>query len=349
MALDVKVKIDLAKPIGRVGSWFPLLYVLENATSTAAENPDEGTSETTSYTYEEFTDFASLTTTHNDTDSDIYKAANVLFSQENVPNKVGVMKTATADTTALATCIDEGWRQIVLVGAWDTTAIKTISTYIDGLKNTHQKMLFATVDKTDASSLLSGTSALASERTVLVVGKENEACAVVGATAGLEVGSFTYKNIIVNDTVNAEAVTETELTNLGGKAIVILEKAGDKVTSDGKATSGEFIDIVDSKDYILQGIEYGVQKVFNNNKKVPYTNAGIALLEAATLGVLVDAYNNGMIATNDDGTPAYSVSFAMRSETTESDRATRSYPYGKFSFSLAGAIHTAEIKGTITV
>lgn len=339
MALDVSVKIELSKPIGKVGSWFPLLYVVDT--------------EATSATYQEYADFTALVTGTGAKETDeLYKAANVLFAQENAPHKVAVLTVASADTTALGAYINEGWRQLIPVGTITAENIKTLSAYIE----TTNKMLFATVTETDANSLVTGQNALKNERTVLVVGATddegkltgNEACAVVGATAGLEAGSFTYKNTIVKASANDE-VTEADLTTIDGKVIVILEKAGDIVTSDGKTVSGEFIDIIDSKDYIVQGIEYAVQKVFNNNKKVPYTNTGISMLEAAVLGVLVSAYNNGMIATNDDGTPAYSVSFAMRSETSESDRATRAYPYGTFSFSLAGAIHTAEIKGTITV
>ena len=107
--------------------------------------------------------------------------------------------------------------------------------------------------------------------------------------------------------------------------------------------------MIDSKDYIIKNITYKSQKVFNNNKKVPYTNSGIAMIEAATVEALKDGYNNGMIADNDDGSPAYSTSFVVRNETTATDRANRDYPYGQFAFTLAGAIHTAEIKGEITV
>ena len=73
------------------------------------------------------------------------------------------------------------------------------------------------------------------------------------------------------------------------------------------------------------------------------------MLETATISALTDAYNNGMIADNDDGTPAYSTKFALRSETTETDRAERDYPYGTFTFALAGAIHTVVVNGTITL
>ena len=84
-----------------------------------------------------------------------------------------------------------------------------------------------------------------------------------------------------------------------------------------------------------------------NNDKVPYTDAGIAKIENAVRVVLARAFNNVMIATNDDGTPTNSTSFKLRSQTTAEDRITRNYPYGAFEFELAGAIHKAKIKGVI--
>jgi hypothetical protein len=81
---------------------------------------------------------------------------------------------------------------------------------------------------------------------------------------------------------------------------------------------------------------------------VPYDNNGIAMLESVAVDVLQDAYNNGMIATKANGDPDYSVYYALREDVPESDRASRQYLYGGFTFALAGAIHYVEISGTIT-
>ena len=215
-------------------------------------------------------------------------------------------------------------------------------------------MLFVTVATTSALSTLYD-KVKTYDRTFIVYHTDtanypNAAAAVVGATAGYEAGSFTYKNIILKGVTPLD-ISDTSLeTDVHGKgAITILEKAGDIVTSEGKVASGEYADIIDSKDYIVQNISYKVQKVFNNNKKVAYTNSGISLLEVATGGVLKSAYDNGMIAEDDAGSPLYSTTFALRSQTSEENRVARKYPYGQFKFELAGAIHNAEISGEITV
>ena len=124
---------------------------------------------------------------------------------------------------------------------------------------------------------------------------------------------------------------------------------GGDVSSDGKTANGEYIDVVDAKDWIVMQIRYQLQQALIINDKIPYTNNGIAMLETYVINVLQQAYNNGMIAEDDEGNPAFSVDFAGRSYTKASDRAKRDYVEGKFSFDLAGAIHTVTINGVINI
>lgn len=322
--LDVKVNIKLAEVVGSAGTWFPCLYVVDSTLEADA--------------YDEYTKLSELAVKYKDT-TDAYAAASKLFAQSNPPHKIAVLAQKAFDAEAMAEHATKGWRQLVLVGTHAN--LSAIAEYVEGT----DKMLFATVNSKES------IPELKYDRTFLVyhTTEANAAAAVVGATVGLPVGSFTYKNMKIKG-VAAEDVTATEIEDIHKKGVItIVEKVGDVVTSDGIVTSGQYADVVDSKDYIVQNITYKTQKVFNNNDKVPYTNQGIAMLETATLEALKSAYNNGMIATNDDGTPAYSTAFALRSETTETDRSTRSYPYGTFEFALAGAIHTVVVTGTVTV
>lgn len=333
--LDVKVNIKLAEVVGNAGTWFPCLYVVDN--SIEAD------------TYDEYTKLSDLVDTKSGktqygADSEVYAAASKLFAQNNPPHKIAVMAQSALDSATVAEHATKGWRQLVLVGTH--TDIATIAEYIEGT----DKMLFAGVKSTEALATLYASVAKY-DRTFIVYHTTdmNAAAAVVGATAGLSAGSFTYKNMKIKGVV-AEDMTASEIEAIHAKgAITIVEKVGDIVTSEGIVASGQYADVVDSKDYIVQNITYKTQKVFNNNNKVPYTNQGIAMLEAATIEALKGAYNNGMIATNDDGTPAYNTAFMLRSETTETDRSTRHYPYGTFEFALAGAIHTVIVTGTVTV
>lgn len=325
MALDVKVKIEVSKPFGSLGTWFPLLYVIDS--SADADK------------YEEFANLGEVVAAPYANTTDVYKAANIIFSQKNAPSKIAVLTQKAFTEANFAKYLTKGWRQMLLVRS--QTNASAIATYI----GTTDRMLFLSVTTKPTSNTYS-----TNDRVFVVYHTDAlAAAAVVGATAGLAAGSFTYKNIKINGITPLE-ISDTDLTTLHTNgAITIVEKAGDIVTSEGKVGSGEYADIIDSKDFIVQNITYNVQKAFNMNNKIAYTNAGIAILEAATLDAIVKGYNNGMIADDDNGKPLYSVNFLMRSQTSESDRAARKYPYGAFSFTLAGAIHEAEITGEITI
>lgn len=336
MALDVTVKIKLAEVVGTAGTWFPCLYVQNN--------------ELTKDAYDEYTKLSELANEESGKtvyaeDSEVYAAASKLFAQDNAPAKIAVLAQPAFSAVDMDAHAVKGWRQLVAVGTHDN--ISTVAEYIEA---SDKLMLFVGVQSKSALETLNA-AVKSFDRTFIVYHSTdvNAVAAVVGETAGRVAGSFTYKNMKIKGVVPEElSVSEIEeIHNLG--AIAIVEKVGDIVTSEGIVASGQYADIIDSKDFIIQNIEYKVQKVFNNNDKVPYTNQGIAMLETATLEALKIGYNNGMIADNEDGTPAYSTSFALRSETTEADRTRRHYPYGTFSFALAGAIHTAEVNGVVTI
>lgn len=337
MALDVKVTINLAQPVGKVGSWYPLVYVVKDTDEEAM--------------YKEYTKLTEVAEDYEAT-TDAYKVANLIFMQKNAPSKIAICKGDVDVVTGLAEYMNKDWRQLIVLSDFNATVAKAI-------ESTKNKMYFARFDTVEAlnSAATAQTDSIKEyDRTFAVVYKQPTEgdkvfaeAAIVGATAGYKAGSFTYKNMIIKG-VNPIAYTDPEITaisNAGG--VTIVEKAGDVVTSDGIVVSGEYADVIDSKDYVIQNIAYKQQKVYNSNKKVPYTNTGIAMLEAANLEALVEGYRDGMIAENEDGSPAYSTNYALRSATTETDRATRHYPYGQFAFALAGAIHSDEVVGEVTV
>lgn len=335
MSYDVKVNIDLAKPIGKSGFGVPLILI-ENATEeigyTEVSNIDEAVS-------------AGVVK-----DTDAYKAIQLLFSQPNAPKRIAVCGVTTGADDALTDPIlaDKGWRQLIVISESDesATAVKDISAVVEALDG---KLFFAGFDTDDATTL----STTGMRRTVLFYCDATEeipvpVAALVGETAGRSAGSFTYKNTPLAG-IAAQELTNTEIETIHAKGgITFITKAGDSVTSEGKLAGGEYIDVIDCEDYIIQQMTYKMQKILNNAAKVPYDNNGIAMLETCVVGVLQDAFNQGMIARDADGNPDYEVNFALREDTKETDRANRRYMGGSFRFALAGAIHEVEITGTIT-
>lgn len=335
MAYDVKVKIDLTKPLGTVGFGVPMILV-ENA---GAAIP-----------YTEVTNIDEAVKAGITTGSDAYKAIQLLFSQSHAPRRIAVCAVTNGAATALgdAALAGKGWRQLIVVNEGDTastpTAISTVVEAMDG------KVYFASLDLDDSTTIT--TSGL--RRTVLFYCDASEdipvpVAALVGETAGRDAGSFTYKNLVLSG-IPAQDLTDSEIDDIHSKGgLTFVQKAGDNVTSEGKVAGGEYIDVIDCEDYIIQQLAYKTQKVLNNAAKVPFDNNGIGMLESVAVDVLQTAYNNGMIITNPDGTPGYSVNYALRENTKDTDRANRLYVGGNFSFALTGAIHTVEITGEITV
>ena len=329
---DVIVVIELSKAAPRLGFGYPLIFAGK---------------QTKAVDYVEVGSLTEVVSAGFAIDTPVYKAASTLFMQSNAPSKIALYASADDAVTALPNVLGEGWRQLIVVSATadGESTIEAISDYIEACGK--HAMYFACVNPGDETI----TAVEGNERTVLVA-YETDDCdypeaAVVGATAGLDVGSFTYKNLILKG-VSAQSYTDAQVDALHEKGVITIQKkAGSIVTSEGLTVSKEFIDIVDSKDYIIQQIEYQCQYLLNRVPKLPYDNRGIASLENVVVSVLKDAANNGMIAVTDDGDFDYTVNFAPRSECAASDISSRHYAEGRFEFALAGAIHTAKIKGTI--
>lgn len=334
MAYDVSVKIDLTKPVGKVGFGVPLVLV------TGAETAIE---------YTECKSLAEVAALGYEASTDAYKTAELIFMQENAPKKIAVCSTAETAVEFLSEDknISKDWRQLLVLSSSETDETGDIAAKIETLDG---KLYFANVgvDYKPATALTSYS------RTVVfycnpIDGYKLPAAALVGETAGREAGSFTYKNLILKG-IEPQDVTESQIEAIhkaGG--ITFVTKAGDNVTSEGIVASGEYIDIIDSEDYIVQQLAYQTQKLLNTAGKIPYDNNGIAMLESVAVNVMQDAYNNGIIAAAEDGGADYTVSYAAREDTEETDRAERKYISGTFSFALAGAIHKVEITGEITI
>ena len=335
MALDVRVDIKSVRPINKAGFGIPL--VLEGkATAEIAYKECSNLDEVVQ------AGFASTTA--------VYKAAELIFMQDNAPEKVAVCATTTTVKDWMTVeNLGRNWRQLV-VTSFETNEESNIADVMAAIETTENKMFFASLNPDDDTVLtVSGI-----ERTVLFYVKKtdtvkNPEAALVGAAAGRAVGSFTYKNLILKG-LEAQILTDSEIEAIHAKGgITFVTKAGDAVTSEGKTAGGEYIDLVDSKDYVINEIEYQTQKTLNNNDKIPYDNNGIAMLESVCINVMKDAYGNGIIATNADGSPGYTVNYALREETLDTDRSARRYVGGKFSFILAGAIHEVKIEGELSI
>lgn len=323
MALDVKVNISLLKPVGEPGFGYPLILTVGESAKAYTECSS----------LEEIVEAGYAATT------DVYKAAALMLAQDTIPETIAVCTITALNAANLSTLTKKGWRQLLVVGVEDVSAA---ATYVTA---TQDKILFVTVPAASGLNAYKGNERVYG----LVHTNSLAAAAIIGESTRQTVGSITYKNLILNGVEAMDFDDEAIAAIHAANGNTILEKAGDIVTSEGLTMSGEYLDIIDCRDYIVSQIEYNTQKTLNNLDKIPYDTSGIKLLEGVARDVLRRAWTNGIILTNGDGSPAFSTRYALREECKDTDIAARKYIEGKFAFTLTGAIHSVVINGEISV
>ena len=329
MALDVKIIINMTKPVGSVGFGCPL--ILEENATKAVE-------------YTECSSLHAVTLAGYENTSAVYKVAQLMFMQDHAPKKIAVCSTTETATNWLGEekNISKDWRQLVTINSGNTaTAVGDIMTAIEA-ETKYPKMFYANLPYDDKSTIKVADV----KRTILFYYTPSEdipcpVAALAGEVGGLEVGSYTLNNMTIKG-VDGLDLNDEEIDAIHAKGgITLVVSAGDNVVSEGKTAGGSFVDNVDGDDWIKQQLEYNLQKVFNNNLKVPYTDTGIALLEGAAMGVMKTAVEKGIVHT-------FEVKFNLREDTTPEDRANRRYVGGNITYERAGAIHTIEVNCEVT-
>lgn len=120
--------------------------------------------------------------------------------------------------------------------------------------------------------------------------------------------------------------------------------AGANITRYGKVFSGEFIDIIRGVDWLEAEIQTAVYIELVNKRKIPFDDTGIQLIEGALAGALDRGVQRGVLQA---GTVVITV--PAYADISANDKANRNLPDVKFTALLLGAIHTVQIKGTLTL
>ena len=178
-------------------------------------------------------------------------------------------------------------------------------------------------------------------------------CAVMARCFAIRPGGETWALKKLDGVVPNE-ITETEYNAIIRKNGNTFERFRNiSVTQNGKVAAGEWIDVIRFRDWLQEEIQTDVFNVMINNDKVPYTDAGIALIESAIKAALVLGQNRGGIAPleyDDDGNRnlGYTIQVPRAANISAGQKASRILEDVSFTARLAGAIHVVEINGSLT-
>lgn len=152
--------------------------------------------------------------------------------------------------------------------------------------------------------------------------------------------------------VNGVAVTKFKADEIdtieliGGNTYIRV--SGRNVISDGKVTSGEFADVIETEHYLIDHLRQKMWGILTGNDKVPYTQKGIDLFHGGMRSVLDLATDEGILATDEQGGATYQTSAPRRDEINVEYVKARVLPDLKFVAIPTGAIGSVKIEGHLT-
>lgn len=294
-------------------------------------------------------------------------AAQVAFSQSPTPAKIYIAPIQAPEnvvedavTTIQRAVAHSGWYAVCPAGV-DADEYPAIAAYIE----TQEKVFIYT----DLDFFTSGAAVDKDLyfRTIGIVGVESSSQKAADVFAGnkymnvafavkwfnYEPGTETtaYKQL---SGVKPGAFSTAEMNAMTEACLNCFVTVGSKnITVGGLTTGGEWADIIRFRDWLKNDMQTRVVNLFVTNSKIPFTDAGIALIQNQMLASLKSGQDIGGIAEDDfdeegNTIPGYTTSVPAASSLTASEKATRKLTDLTFKARLSGAIHFAELDGSLT-
>lgn len=301
-----------------------------------------------------------LTVFGYNSDDAAYKAASVAFNQDMKPDKVYVIerKVALESNETIADCLDRA----MSVNEWYGFALVTYTTAAD---------IEAAAKWAENNSKLFGYTYTAGNNPLDISSYNN----TFGFFAGdLKSGEISDGNMYANIAfmakcfsydpgseswdlktlrgVTASNLTTTKVETLKTSNINFYRTIANKdVTQEGKVGSGEWIDVIRFKEWLINKIQIEVFNYMVKNPKVSYNDAGITGIQNVIQSVLAGAQGTGIDTDRYDENgvveKGYEVTVPKSANVSATDKKNRKLAGVTFVARLAGAIHETQIKGTL--
>lgn len=169
---------------------------------------------------------------------------------------------------------------------------------------------------------------------------------IAGRVLPIDPGGETWALKNLSGIAAVTPFTSTHRTNLENKKANSYRTVGGAGrTFDGYTVDGDYIDVQRGLDWLEDDMSVAVFNALATADKVPYTDRGVAVVEAAVRGSLQRAVRAGVLSES----PAPVVTVPLVADVSSANKAARVLPDVKFSGTLAGAIHKVTINGTVSV
>ncbi len=155
--------------------------------------------------------------------------------------------------------------------------------------------------------------------------------------------TWAFKTLVGQD---VDALTPTESSNARGKNGNTYETFGGvDITRFGTTAEGEFMDIIRGVDLLESRLQERIFSKLVAADKIPYTEQGVAIIEAEIRAQLRESIVQGIIAEE----PAFVITTPVVADISAVVKATRALPTITFTATLQGAIHKVTVVGSVTV
>jgi len=144
--------------------------------------------------------------------------------------------------------------------------------------------------------------------------------------------------------VTVDSLSTTEQNNVtNNRGSIYIKVAGINQTQFGRTNDGDWIDVIRGAHFSQTRMQEAILFRLANSEKIPYTNDGIATVENEMRGVLKTARDvNGILSD-------FTITAPDVADISAIDKGNRFLPNMQFQGTLAGAINTTQIRGTLVL
>ena len=318
------------------------------------------------------------------TSDEFYKAAELAFSQNPRPIQI---KAAYVD---IDTATDDDALKVELDAIYDADqdwywigidATMRDEAYLDGLVEwTQSKNKFALIDTNDAGHEDQNNTTCISARHKGTVDRtgtfyHTDADEYGGFALAASLGTFNFDDANSAYTAKFKRLMSVSPLNIGSAAVqaitgfvpqlgqsvgtghcanTYVDIGGRNFVVEGSTlTPNVFIDEIHATDWIIARTEEEALGILLNNKRVPFTDAGMEQIASAARTVMQQATRAGLVALDlnpltGDYEPAVEITVPSVFDVPESQRKARIAPAISVRFRYAGAVHYVTINYHMT-